>query len=239
MYGWRGKIGILMPANNTVLEPEFAAISQTGVSVHVTRMITSRSGHASVEGLQHVVSNVTRASEELSVFDPNVYLYACLSTSFVNKNWETEIKKYIFSNANSVPVITALEASFLALEAYGAKRIALLSVYEDKILMSGLDTFKEKGYEIMQCRSLEKISFHDISQVCAYDLYHEISSLDLANVDVICILGTDIATFPVLYHMERDFGRPTFSTNLALFWSAMRALKLNYKKSFESSLFSL
>jgi maleate cis-trans isomerase len=238
MYGWRGKIGVMMPANNTVLEPEFAEIAPDGVTVHATRMITSRSGHASVEGLQHVLSNVARASEELSVFGANVYLYACLSTSFVNKRWETEILKYVHANVSSSPVITALGATFEALEAYGAKKIALLCVYGDELMQRGLDIFEDSGYEVALCHSLKKSSFREIAIVDPFSLYSAIRCFDLQNVDLICILGTDIATFPVIRDIERDFRIPVISSNLALFWSAMRAMELSYKGCFESSLFS-
>ena len=36
--GYRAKIGILVPATNTIVEPELAALQPPGVTNHVSRM---------------------------------------------------------------------------------------------------------------------------------------------------------------------------------------------------------
>ncbi len=79
----RARVGVLLPTNNTVLEPEMASIAPKGVTFHATRMVSSRSGHRSVEGLKNLVTNVDRAAEELSITGVNATAYGCLSTSFV------------------------------------------------------------------------------------------------------------------------------------------------------------
>jgi maleate isomerase len=39
MYGWRARIGLLIPSPNTTMEPEFNQVVPEGVSVHAERMI--------------------------------------------------------------------------------------------------------------------------------------------------------------------------------------------------------
>ena len=67
MYGWRARIGAMIPTNNTVIEPEIAAMAPEGVTFHVTRMVSSRTGRGSVEGLLNLVKSVDRAAEELAL----------------------------------------------------------------------------------------------------------------------------------------------------------------------------
>ena len=38
MYGWRGRIGLLVPSINTTMETEFWRIAPAGVSVHTARI---------------------------------------------------------------------------------------------------------------------------------------------------------------------------------------------------------
>src|SRR5690625_5302907 len=95
MYGWRSKIGILTPTNNTIIEPESASLAPQGVTFHSTRMVSSRKGHGSVEGLKNLVTNVDRAAEELSITGVDAMIYACLSTSFAVENWEDEFTKKV------------------------------------------------------------------------------------------------------------------------------------------------
>ena len=38
MYGWRGRIGLLVPTGNIVMEPEFNRMAPDGLSVHANRV---------------------------------------------------------------------------------------------------------------------------------------------------------------------------------------------------------
>lgn len=115
MYGWRARVGVLLPTNNTVLEPEMASVAPEGVTFHTTRMVSSRSGHGSVEGLRNLVTNVDRAAEELSIAGVNVVAYGCLSTSFVVEGWQEKLEQKV-SCWTPVPVITAFTATVNALK---------------------------------------------------------------------------------------------------------------------------
>ena len=44
MYGWRGRIGLLVPSINTTMETEFWRIAPEGVSVHSARISGGRHG---------------------------------------------------------------------------------------------------------------------------------------------------------------------------------------------------
>ena len=44
MYGWRGRIGLLVPSINTTMETEFWRIAPPGVSVHTARIAGGREG---------------------------------------------------------------------------------------------------------------------------------------------------------------------------------------------------
>jgi len=39
MYGWKGRIGLLLPHRNTTIEPEFQKMCPEGVSIHAARMV--------------------------------------------------------------------------------------------------------------------------------------------------------------------------------------------------------
>jgi maleate isomerase len=38
MYGWRARIGLIVPSSNTVCEMEFQQMAPAGVSVHTARV---------------------------------------------------------------------------------------------------------------------------------------------------------------------------------------------------------
>ena len=41
MIGWRGKLGFVLPSNNTVLEPEAYSILPPGYSAHFSRIVST------------------------------------------------------------------------------------------------------------------------------------------------------------------------------------------------------
>ena len=112
MFGWRAKIGMMIPTNNTVIEPEMAYFAPDGVTFHATRMVSSRTGTASIEGLHNLVSCVDRASEELSITGVDSVLYGCLSTSFAVEGWDQQFQEKTAAWMPT-PAITALEATWL------------------------------------------------------------------------------------------------------------------------------
>ena len=38
MYGWRGRIGLMVPTGNSVMEPEFHRMAPAGVTTHANRV---------------------------------------------------------------------------------------------------------------------------------------------------------------------------------------------------------
>lgn len=80
MYGWRARIGLVIPTNNIVIEPEFGILAPSAVSSHAARIMA---GGMTPEGISRMVENSFRAVEELRAGDMSVIAYACLATSLV------------------------------------------------------------------------------------------------------------------------------------------------------------
>ena len=63
-YGWRAKIGVIVPPTNTVNEVEWNIMVPKGVSVHSTRM-PLHSDISSVEAKQALYEDVRKATSYL------------------------------------------------------------------------------------------------------------------------------------------------------------------------------
>ena len=48
MYGWRARIGLLVPAVNTIMEPEMWRTAPEHVTVHTARIAGGREGTSRV-----------------------------------------------------------------------------------------------------------------------------------------------------------------------------------------------
>ena len=76
MYGSGGKIGLLVPSVNTVVEPEFARIVPEGVAVYAARMRNGR-GANEADDLTAMCRHAERAADELASARCGVLAFAC------------------------------------------------------------------------------------------------------------------------------------------------------------------
>ena len=235
MYGWRARVGVLLPTNNTVLEPEMASIAPKGVTFHATRMVSSRSGHGSVEGLKNLVTNVDRAAEELSITGVNSMAYGCLSTSFVIEGWQKKLEQKV-SCLTLVPVITAFTATINALKSFRAKNVAILCPYGPELQKAAISAFQKEGIEISTLTSLEATGLQAVCNVPLDKVYKSARNIDLAKADSLCILATDLPALEMIIPLEEDLGIPVVSTNLALFWASMALCRVKISVSNKGTL---
>ena len=80
MYGWRARIGLLVPSVNTTIEPEFWQLAPAGVSVHSARMDVG--GQGTPEAVRNMEQVAKRAASEVGMTRPDVVVYGCTSGSF-------------------------------------------------------------------------------------------------------------------------------------------------------------
>jgi len=237
MFGWRAKIGMMIPTNNTVIEPEMAYLAPEGVTFHATRMVSSRTGTASIEGLHNLVSCVDRASEELSITGVDSVLYGCLSTSFAVEGWDDQYpeKTGVWM---STPAITALEATCLAIKSYGITDVAVLCPYGEALQKLAAGAFARHGLNV---KTLESINVTGLRAVCSVperDVYQAAKKMDKAGAPLLCILATDLSTATIINELEHDLGMPVVSTNQALCWASLHLAGVHESTPQGGSLFT-
>lgn len=231
MYGWRARLGMLLPTNNTVLEPEAALWAPPGVTAHATRMVSSRTGHGSVEGLRHLVTHVDRALDEFAITGVDAVLYGCLSTSLVHDDWEDTFSRKAAETAN-VPAATAFGAVVAALESVAARRIAVLCPYGKEIQALVAPAFGRQGFEVAALYSLEVTGLRAVCNVDPLELYRAARRLELEGADALVILATDLPTFPILNDLRAALTVPVVATNQALLWRAGQLVGIHQDNPF-------
>ncbi len=70
MIGWRAKLGVIVPSNNAVLEPDLYRMAPAGISVHFARIW---SGRDTPEEMEAMIHHVPKCCEELSHARMDVY----------------------------------------------------------------------------------------------------------------------------------------------------------------------
>src|SRR3989304_9537511 len=98
MYGWRGRIGVIVPSLNVPIEPEFNAMAPEGVSIHATRVLLEK---GTAEALRDMAGETERAAQLLATAGVDIIAYACTTGSLVGgPGWDQELIKRIESKTN-------------------------------------------------------------------------------------------------------------------------------------------
>ncbi len=229
MYGWRGRIGLLVPSTNTAAEMEFYQAIPDGVSLHTARFILPE-----VQDKKQRVSSLTqmdkkeviRASKEVACVNPGVIAYACTAGSFVKGlAYDTELIEEI-ETETGIKAMTTSRAVVDALKAMNLRRIAVATPY-----IQELDE-KEKLFLEQSIPGLEVIAIEGLGILSAFEkgnldprvAYVSGRKVDSGKAEAILLSCGAWRTLDIIESLERDVGKPVISSNQATLWAALKVL---------------
>jgi maleate isomerase len=220
MYGWRGRIGMMLPYDNTVIEPEISRTLPWGVSAHVVRSTKTDRKELSEESLT--------LAPTMRHLRANVVLYACSASSFMQgRAWHDDFLAR-FQSIVGVPTESANSAMLKMMAYRGLRRIALVTPYP-KWLVEPLAKFvTDSGFEVANIINLG-LEPLEINALGPEHSYRAAKSADVPQADGIFILATNFRTLEVLNALEQELRKPVMSTNQALLWAAKKTLGLPEK----------
>ncbi len=218
-YGHRAKIGLVIPSNNTVIEPELWAARPLGVTIHGNR-IQARGN--TPEGIVEMEKSADRAVSELGHGRMSAIVYACLATSLVKGlSWTREVADRI-RQTTGIAATTAATATFEALIALGVSRVAVASPYPDRI-QALLPAFIEQlGLQVCSTRNMGITNSLELWKVPGETVCDFAASVDHADAQALCIVATDLPTLSVIETLEARLRKPVVTTNQAILWKALQ-----------------
>jgi len=226
MFGWRGRIGVLLPPGNPTVEPELSAMVPPGVTLHFGRLETPPSvGKAGEDaGMEERIrayrEGLAGPTAALSQVRPAVVVLAHTASSYaVGYGNEQPLVERIASLAGA-PALLAAQAVLAALRHLGVKRLALGTPYPESISRQGKAYWEAAGFEIAGYHRLENVT--DIYAENEERAYQLARCADAPEADAVLLSGTGLPTVAVLETLERDLGKPVVSSNQASLWQALR-----------------
>lgn len=225
MYGWRGRIGLLVPSINTTMEPELWQLAPNGVSVHSARIAGGREG--TPETLHSMEEEGRRAAGPLAMVQPDVVVYACTSGSFFEgPEWNGRICRELTA-ITGAPTVTTAGAMVAALRATGQRRIDLVTPYVS-LTNERLKTFLG-AYDITVggFGTFDMLDMFDHAAIEPIEIYHKVRTAVRPDSDAVFIACTQLRALEMLEILERDLGKPVYSAVQATAWQAFRTLGID------------
>lgn len=225
-YGYRAKIGLIMPGVNTNCEPEIYRIAPKGVSIHTTRMILT--GKATKESYFRMEKDTERAAAELETAEVDVIGWACTSGGVYCPPERVEGS---ISRIAGCPAVSTINAVIAALKAVNAKRIALGTPYVGFINETEIDVLEKAGFTVVSAYGLElgvtQEERRGIGRVPPQSMHRFARHIDHPKADAIFISCTNVAALDEIEAIEQTHGKPFITSTLATAWRCFRVAGIN------------
>lgn len=225
--GPRLKVGVVVPSTNTSAQPEMEELRPHQVTNHTGRMVIGDDRMTDEPGFDHVMHSIRNSTHpaigSVVSCNPDCVVVAVSPESY----WEgadahEQVLASMREAAGGLPVTMSPDAISLALDAYEASRVAVVTPY----LPLGDDSvsryFTDSGYDVVRIKGLGMPSPAKISHVSKDELRSVLKEIDGDDIDAVVQVGTNVAMMHVAAEAERWLGKPVLSNNAVLYWHALR-----------------
>lgn len=230
MFGWRARLGVVIPSANTTVEGEFNSYRPEGVSIHANRV---KSTTVDAEGMLAMSAHAERAVVELVDASVETVVYACTSGTFtLGTDFGTQLEQQLEEQVG-IPVITTATAVLAAIKAMGIDSLALVSPYTDEVNEQEVEFLRQNDIKVTASKGLghrapgpamplRRTHTSHIGlepQYASYALAKRV--YEESEPQAIFISCTNFPTFNNIAKIEADLGVPVVTSNQTSLWAAL------------------
>ena len=229
------RIGQIVPSSNVTMETEIPALlrrhaAHTGdvdFTFHSSRM---RMKTVSKEELAAMDADSDRCALELSDARVDVMGYACLVAIMAtghgyHRASAARLHQRTVENGSAAPVVTSAGALVDALDALGAKRIALVAPYMRPLTKLVVDYIEAEGVDVQDYCALEIPDNLTVAAQDPMNLVAHIDGVDTDGVDAVVLSAcVQMPSLDAIQVVEDKLGIPVLSAAVATAWQMLRVL---------------
>jgi maleate cis-trans isomerase len=233
MYGWRARLGILVPSRIVSVEPEFRLMTPQGVSCHYHRFPfhggKSNDEEEDLKQLKEASNFVGDAAEIITHVCPSVVVMTGTAVSFIGGYGYDQmlIKKMKERNGN-LPTTTTSTSVIDALRKLRITKISMAMPYVEQVAMQVVKFVEDSGVKVLNAKWLDKTAA-DIPYVSKETLYHQAREADDSESEAVFISCVNLDTVDIIEILENDLHKPVITSNQATMWNILRMANINDK----------
>jgi maleate isomerase len=217
----RARIGLIVLASDHTIEHEWRRMLDIeGIAVYHSRIANSPT--INPETLKAMEAGLTAATDVILPGVPlDVVAYGCTSGAMVIG--EDTVAERIRAARPNVAVTTPITGALAAMGALGARRIALLTPYIDRINRMMRGYIEERGIGVPVMGSFNNENDNEVACITPESLRD--AAVELAqekSVDAVFVACTSLRLAAVVEEIEQRSGKPALSSNHAMAWHALR-----------------
>jgi maleate isomerase len=215
------RVGCIIPSSNRMVEQEMTAAFPAGVQPHVTRLRMTGPNRGPLASVLPRIEEATRALTDARC---EVVAFHCTANSMEEGRGGEERILAAMARAGAARATTTATAIRRAFDALGARRVVLITPYDQRTTDHEAEFLHESGYQVLHAVGY---ALDGSDAYCATPpAYWRERVLEAArpDADVYFVSCANISVFSLIEELERRLDRPIITSNQAVVWDCIRAL---------------
>lgn len=216
----RRRVGLIILATDHTTEPDFRRmVASERIGVYVARI--PYANPTTPENLRKMQPALTAGAALILPDEPlDAICYSCTSASVVIGDGEVEAA--IKAAKPGVPVVTPTMAGVSGLNAFGVRRISILTPYTAETSRPMATYFAERGFEILSFTCLGFEDDREMARIAPATLVDLARQAMHPQADALFVSCTALRGALAVSGMEQATGRPVVTSNQATAWNCLR-----------------
>ncbi len=219
--GGKPVVGVIVPPADAAVPPELPQLYGDRLDFIAEGLAL---GRLTPQGYDEVIDKVAAAARRL--VERGACAVALMGTSLSFYRGAAFNRQLVrtMKDAAGVPVTTMSNAIVEALQAVGARRLAVATAYTAPVNQRLVDVLQDSGFQVLGLRSLDLVEVHDVHAVGDDQLMAlgREAGADAPGADGLLISCGGLRTLPVELPLEESLGMPVVSSAVAGAWAAAR-----------------
>jgi len=220
--GTRAVIAVLLPATNTMVEPDMASLQATGVTNHAFRFPFPELPMTP----EHLLQLMAPAIQMVPACEPDHIVLGYSPEYLPNAAAVAAKLKAELQLASGLEVTTATDAVVSALRTLGCSSLGIVNPFPESAVAHVVDHFTSEGFHVAAVQALASAQKGKVfsARITAEEIRSAFRAADTAEVDVLLQVGTNLVATSLVEELEQELGKPVVAVNTATYWLALRAL---------------
>ena len=219
-FGPRGVMAIMIPQQNSNMQPEYEALRPAGISNQIYRF--------DISGQDRVPEAMIDTMPQARGCWPDMVLCA---NSVEMRLWSVErqiaYREALYNALPDTPIVTAGDACVAALNTIGAKRLGLISPMSEEYSESARNFYQAHGFEVPETTWLKVKTSDKIIGVSVDAIHTAFDKVSTKKVDTILHVGGALGIADMIDRLEEKLEKPIISSTATGYWYALRMMGVN------------
>lgn len=216
------RTGLLVPVNNTTMAPELVEWLPSGSTCRRLGIPRGK-GMLTPADLPAYLAHAIELAATLPAGDIDLVAYGCTAAGFMaGPRRDAEVAAEIAARTGK-PVVTTAGAMNAALARIGARRISVVTPYLDPVNERLRAFIAASGVAVENLASFRAQNVDELAAITPAQVAQLARAAMAPASDAMFIACSQLPTRAILDELEREFGRPVWSSIRATAWAACRA----------------